>query len=232
MDRLRHAPVVVLATWIISAGTSIAGPVIGKIELPPAPERPAPTTRGFLDRVENPNKPVRPIDVGPYLLVVLENDTKPASPGQVTWELVGDSFGRPVLGVPAGAEVVIKNVSKTARTLGAAEDRKIVPNEPINPTGSKAFRVGEPHVYTISDKDAPHLRGKLVVVNTPYVSNVEVTNNVGRFELADVPEGTYKLRIFYKDNWLDRPDDTVTVGAKAKGKTEVNVKVTALATKK
>ncbi|MBS1120153.1 MAG: hypothetical protein H6Q90_2381 [Deltaproteobacteria bacterium] len=221
----------VVTTWALT-GTSVASPVVGKIELPPPPDRPVATTKGFLDRVENPNKPVRPVDVGPYLLVVLENDTKPASPGQVTWELVGDSFNRPVIGVPVGAEVVIKNVSKTARTLAAAEDPKVVPAEPINPTGSKAFRVGQPNVYTVSDKDAPHLKGKLVVVNTSYVSNVEVTNNVGRFELADVPEGTYKVRIFYRDNWLDRPDDTVTVPAKAKVKTEVNVKVISLATKK
>ena len=35
----------------------------------------------------------------------------------------------------------------------------------------------------------------LVVVTSPYVANVD---DSGKFELADVPEGNYKLRIFYK----------------------------------
>ena len=61
------------------------------------------------------------------------------------------------------------------------------------------------------------------MVPTPYIAYVEVAGTTGKFQI-DVPEGTYKLRIFYKDNWIDRPDETVTVPAK-KGKNEVNVSV-------
>ncbi len=226
-DPRRAAFLVVIASSAVSA-TGLANGVVGRIELPPAENRPLTATKGFLDRAENPNKRVRLLDVGPYMLVVLESETKPAPPGQVVWELVGESFARPVIGVPTGSEVVIKNLSHTARTLVAAEDPKLIPGGPINPTGPKAFRVTEARVYTVGDKEAPHLSGKVVVVNTPYVANVEVTNGVGRFELAEVPEGTYKLRVFYKDGWVARPDETVNVPAKSKAKTEITVKIATL----
>jgi len=212
---------VVVFASVAVPGELVAGPVLGKLELPPLPERPPLAAKGFLDRVENPLAPARPVAVTPFMIVALEGAEKPGSPGQVSWDLVGESFSRPVMGAPVGAEVVIKNTSKTARTLAAAEDKGLVPAGPINPTGPKSFRVTEAKIYTIADADAPHVRGKLVVVNTPFVSAVD---DAGKFEFSDVPPGDYKLKVFYKDAWLDMSTD-VTVGAK--GKTEVNPKVPA-----
>ncbi|MBS1124872.1 MAG: hypothetical protein H6Q90_7100 [Deltaproteobacteria bacterium] len=213
-----------LAVVVFGSLTSLAnaGTVSGKLELPPAPERPPAATRGFLDRVENPLAPARAVPMTAEMIVVLEG-AKPSSPGQVNWELVGESFGRRVLGAPVGAEIIIKNVSRTARTLVAAEDQKLIPSGPVNPTGSKSFRPAEAgKVYTVGDKDAPHLRGVLVIVDSPYVTNVD---DSGKFEIDNVAEGSYKLRVFYKNAWLDGTTD-VTVGPK--GKTEVNPKVPAL----
>ncbi|MBA2538627.1 MAG: hypothetical protein H0V17_03255 [Deltaproteobacteria bacterium] len=203
-----------------------ANPVHGKIELPTAPERPPPTVKGFVDRVENPKKPIQGVPVTPLLLVALEKDgdtAKPESPGQVKWDLVGDSFAKPVIGAPAGAQVVIRNTSNTARTLVALEDPKLIQTGLINPKiGERSFNTTEPKIYTITDKDAPHLIGRVVVVNTPYVANVDAA---GKFEL-DVPEGSYKLRVFFKDHWLAQTE-TVTVAAK--GKTEPTIKIASLA---
>jgi hypothetical protein len=206
-----------------SIGMAIAGPVSGKLDLPPPPDRPPPATKGFLDRVENPLAPAKPVPVTPWMVVVLEGDAKPSSPGQVTWELPGESFVRPVMGAPAGAEVVIKNTSRTARTLAAAEDAKLIQAGPINPTGTKSFRVPEGgKVYSIADADAPHLRGKLVVTASPYVA---IVDDAGKFDFGEVAEGNYKLKVFYKDGWLEGATD-VNVGNK--GKVEVNPKVPAL----
>jgi hypothetical protein len=58
-------------------------------------------------------------------------------------------------------------------------------------------------------------------VSSPFVSNVDES---GKFEFDDVPEGAYKLRIFYKDAWLDATTD---VNVDKKGKTEVSAKVPA-----
>jgi hypothetical protein len=212
----------------------LAGTVVGKLELPPPPERPPVVAKGFLDRVENPLAEVRKVNLAPYLVVALEpatpRDRPEAAPSQITWDLVGESFARPVIGVPVGAEVVIRNVTSSARTLAAAEDAQLLVG-PLNPTGTKSFRAKEPAVYTIADKEAPHLRGRIVVVATRHVAAVD---DAGRFELADVPEGSYKLRVFFADPgarvgaWLPVAQDVV-VGAKAKAaRPEVTVKLPAL----
>lgn len=194
----------------------------GKLDLPPPPDRPPPTTKGFLERVENPLAPPRQVNVTQYMVVALEGGKEGAAPPQVNWDLVGESFSRPVIAARVGSEVVIKNVSKTARTLEAAEDPKLIPSGPINPTGPKSFRIAEAKVYTIGDKDAPHLKGKVVGVNAPFVAHVD---DSGKFDFGDVPEGSYKLKVFYKDAWLDTVTD---VAVSAKGKTEVNPKVPSL----
>jgi hypothetical protein len=208
---------------VLAVGDASANTVTGKLELPPAPERGPVTQKGFLDRVDNSLAPVKGANVTQQMIVVLEQEGgKVESPAAVTWDLAGESFSRPVIGAPVGAEVVIKNTSKAARNLVATEDPKLIPAGPINPTGPKSFRPTEPKVYTIGDADAPHLRGTLVVVNTNHVANVDAS---GRFDFGDVPEGAYKLRVFYKSSWIEMPDTAVNVGSK--GKTEVSVKVPA-----
>jgi hypothetical protein len=220
---------VVVGSCVGLCGVARAGSVAGKLELAPPPDRPPVATKGFLDRVDNPLAPVKPLNLAPALVVVLEGDEKPTSGGlQITWELAGDSFARSVLAVPVGAEVVIKNTSRTARMLVAAEDPKLIPGGPINAGGPKSFRPSEAKTYTVGDSAAPHLKGKLVVVDTKYVATVD---DAGKFEISDVPAGAYKLRVYLfspaigKDGWLDLPETTVTVPAK--GKVESTAKLPA-----
>ena len=201
-----------------------AGNVVGKLDLPKLARPPAPV-KGFLDRMETPLADIKPWVPTNQIVVVLEGDEKPVSPPQVVIELLGETFSKKVVAAPAGAEVVIKNVSKAARTLVAAEDPKLIPQGPINPTGPKSFRATEVgKVYTIGDKDAPHLKLRIVVVNTQYVA---YPDDSGKFEIANVPAGSYKLKIWYQDKWIAREDETVTVAAK--GKTDVNPKIPATA---
>lgn len=209
---------------LLFAASARAGTVTGKVDLPSTalPRQPV-QMKGFLDRVENPLAPVKPVSPTTRMVVVLEGDEKPVSPPQVVIELLGETFSKKVVAAPAGAEVVIKNVSKTARTLVAAEDAKLIPQGPINPTGPKSFRVNDVgKVYSIGDKDAPHLKLKVVVVNTQYVAYPDEN---GKFEIDSVPPGSYKVKVWYQDNWLTRDDETVNVSAK--GKTDVNPKIPA-----
>jgi len=214
-----------------------AGTVVGKLELPAAPERAPVAAKGFLDRVENPLADIKKVNVAPYLVVALEGEGRSggAAP-EVSWDLVGESFARPVVAVPVGAEVVIKNQTKISRTIGAAEDPKLIVG-PLNPTGTKSFRAAQPAVYTITDKDAPHLRGKVVVVPTLHVAAVD---DSGRFEIPDVPDGNYKLRVFYydpaaearggKSDWLPFTSDVTVVTRGRVNRTEVNARLPALPT--
>jgi hypothetical protein len=131
-----------------------------------------------------------------------------------------------VLAVPVGTEVVIRNTSRTAHILAAAEDPKLVPSGPINLGGPHSFRVTAPGIYTVGDTQTPYLKGKLVVTDARYTAAVDEN---GKFDIADIAPGTYKLRIYYfhlptgKDGWIDRTDDTVTIPAK--GKAEITAKV-------
>jgi len=220
----------VIATLVGPAG---AGTVAGKLELPPAPERGAPLSKGFLDRTENPLAEIKKLNIAPYFIVALEGDSKPIAPAEVIWDLVGESFARPVIAVPVGAEVVIRNQTRVSRTIGAAEDKKLIVG-PLNPKGSKSFRATEPAIYTVGDSDAPHLRGKIVVVATPYVAAID---DAGRFELPNVADGNYKLRVFYyspgaeahgrKSDWVFTTD--VTVATKGRpNRVEVNAKLPAI----
>ena len=46
-----------------------AGTVVGKLELPPAPERGPVIAKGFIDRVENPLADIKKPNLAPYLVV-------------------------------------------------------------------------------------------------------------------------------------------------------------------
>ena len=224
----------------VLASTGRAGTVVGKLELPPAPERGPVIARGFVDRVENPLAEIKKPNLAPYLVVTLEpsegGQRPDTAPAQVSWDLVGESFARPVIAVPVGAAVVIKNQTRTPRTIAAAEDPKLISGS-LNPTESKSFRATQPAIYTIGDRDAPYLKGKIVVVASPHVASLD---DSGRFEMTDVPDGSYKLRVFYYDpiaeahgqrsDWLAFTTD-VTVAPKGKSnRTEVNSKLPALST--
>lgn len=221
----------ILGSIAALAGPVQAGTVVGKLELPPPPERGPVIARGFVDRIENPLADIRKPGLAPYLVVTLEGDDRSdTAPAQVNWDVVGESFVRPVVAVPVGAEVVIRNQTKVARNLVAAEDPKLIAG-PLDPTKTRSFRAAQPAIYTIADKDAPHLRGKIVVVATPHVAAVD---DSGRFEITDVPDGSYKLRVFYYDplgeargkpsGWLLTTD--VMVAPKGRStRTEVNAKL-------
>ena len=175
--------------WQARPAASARAPTSGDEGLPRAGREPARTVRGRCCW-------------GPQMIVALEGAAEADVAGQVTWELVGESFARPVIGAPVGAEVVIKNVSKTARTLVAAEDAKLIPAGPINPTGPKSFRVDRRRkVYTIGDKDAPHLKGNVVVVDAPFVATVDEAGQVrvrrragGQLQVADLLPGRLARR--------------------------------------
>ena len=121
---------------------------------------------------------------------------------------------------------MIKNSSKTAHTLVAKEDPKLDAAGPDQPDGPEVVprdRSGQ----GLHDQrpDAPYLRRQARRRRTRSSSRTPTT--AGKFEIADIPAGAYKVKIWYRDGWLERPDDSVTVNAK--GKTELNPKITALA---
>lgn len=221
--QLRAVAVAVLAIGLTAPAT--AGPVSGKLELPPrGPDRPPVRGKAFVDRTPNPLAPVRPVDPLPSIVVVLEpaptTQFVPPPPAAVTWDLLGESFARPVLPVRVGGEVLLRNKGRTSPVLVATGKPDLLARKPLNPTAEVLFIPGkEPGAVELVDASGPHLRGRIVVLQSPYFA---VPNARGEFELADVPPGDWTVRVWYDGGWVDRPDDKISVGTR---RTEVNPKL-------
>ena len=158
---------------------------------------------------------------------MLEGEAKPAAAPQITWELAGESFLHPVIAAPAGAEISIKNTSRTARARSPLffEDAKLIPSGPINPGGPRSFRVLEAGKAVYNVQLTPIRRTCTARSSSSARRTPRHVDDSGNFELADVPPGEYKARVFYRDGWIERVDDTVTVTAK--GKVDINPKIPA-----
>lgn len=213
-----HPRALVAIALVAVAVPADAGPIEGKLTLPPggAP-RPPVRSKGFLDPIDNPHLPVRAPSPFPQMAVVLEGGT-PAPPAvppvQVAWDVLGDSFARPLLAVRIGTEIKITNRGHGTPILGALGQPSLIAKKPLNPSGEIVFNVGtEPRVIEIVDETSPHLRGRLLVTASTQLAMPDAT---GKFAFPDVPPGPWTLRVFYAGNatgWVDRTDDKLTVGA-------------------
>jgi hypothetical protein len=215
-----------------------AGALVGRVDAPELPERPPPQQPGFLDRIENPIAPLHKPDARRYIVIVLEGDEKPAAPAAVPWELSTESFVRPVIAAPAGADITIRNVTKQLHRIvvrDGGKDTKLVDASQMSENDARTFKPTEVgKVYTVVDPDSPHVRGTVVVVNSSFIG---YANDDGRYEIGDVPDGSYKVRVYAslpatlvpggRNGWieLDAANATVTVGKK--GKTTLDLKLPA-----
>lgn len=222
---LRSLRVAVVAVVSLLTAPAVAGTVSGKLELPPrGPDRPPMRGKAFVDRTPNPLAPVRPVDPLPSIIIMLEpaptTTFPPPPPAAVIWDLLGESFARPVFPVRAGGEVLIRNKGRSSPVLVAVGKPDVLVKKPLNPTAEVLFIPGkEPGAIELRDERAPHLRGRIVVLASPYFT---VPDGKGEFEIKDVPEGEWMVRVWFDDGWIERPDDKITVGSK---RTEINPKL-------
>lgn len=211
-----HAPTIVTLALLAAAAPAEAGPIDGKVVLPPAGvSRPPVHSRGFLEPIDNPHLPVKPYDPTPSMVVVLEGGpaTPPTVPApQVAWDLLGDSFARPVIAVRVGTELKITNRGHGTPILTVVGQPELIAQKPFNPSGEITFNVGtEPRVLEIVDQTTPHLRGRVLVTTA---TQLALPDAGGKFMFADVPPGPWTLRVFYGSGWIDRADDKLTVDAR------------------
>lgn len=223
---LRSLRVAVFALGLLApAGSAAAGTVSGKLELPAkGPDRPPMRGKAFVERTPNPLAPVRPVDPLPSMIVMLEpaptTTFTPPPPSAVIWDLLGESFARPVFAVRVGGELLIRNKGRSAPVLVARGKPDLLIKKPLNPTAEVLFIPGkEPGAVDIVDEASPHLRGRIVVLASPYFATPDARGN---FEIPNVPEGDWTVRVWFDDGWVDRPDDKISVGSK---RTEVNPKL-------
>ena len=185
---------------------SNAGTVSGVVRRSPSGYGPpVAQTQGFVERRRTPLKKPDSFDPFPYLIVVMEGapsakrTSVPREP--VSWKLIGASFAVPLLPIRVGREVEIRNVGRSSPQLRSPEEPDLLPPGPINPNGVRPFVLKEPYrSLRIRSHHAAHIFGRVVAFPHPYFSRV---NRDGGFEIPNVPAGTWKLRVWYQDGWLD-----------------------------
>jgi hypothetical protein len=226
-------PAALLFVGAIVAPIASAGTVAGKLELPPSLADLPILGRGFLPRLDNPHLPVRTIDPRPAMVVVLESSAAVAvKPATVPWDLLGDSFARPVLAAHVGDAIEIRNQGHSAPILVATGQPALLPKKPLNPTDRVAFSPTGAGLIEIVDESTPHLRGRVLMLERGRFAYVDSS---GRFEFPDVEPGDWTVRVYYAPRnlagpgqpattagWIDRVDDSITVGSK---KSELVVKL-------
>lgn len=235
--RMRAAALAALAAlWLAPATPAWAaedgGTVTGVVALP-APDRrgePPVLNEGFVPRARNPLKAPRAFDPLPWVVVVLDGgdvDPADAAPPKtpVRYDVVGESFEVPLLPVVTGAKVEIKNVGKGSPRVYSPQESELLPGDPINPKGVRTSEaIAEPHrLIELRDHDSAHLRGHLVAFHHAYFA---LPDDSGRFEIAGVPAGTWTVKIWYRDGWIELPQK-VTVSVSRRGARSVKVELPA-----
>jgi len=177
---------------------------------------------GFVRRARNALKAPRPFDPTPYLVVVLEGGTPAPEdaeppPQMPRYTIIGESFDVPVLPVVAGSAVEIKNSGKGSPRLYSPDMADLVPGDPVSPKGErktkKLDKAGTS--FEIRDRESAHLTGRIAVFPHRYFARV---GKDGKFEIKGVAPGTWKVRVWYVDGWVEMPAETVDVVAKKEAK--------------
>jgi hypothetical protein len=213
MAALRSRTAAAALGLVLALTATAHADVTGKVSLTGTAGKPPLRGRAFLDRTENPYTGGKMLDPMPYLVVVLTGDSVPAPPAppQVKWKLLGESFERPLLPVPSGAEVVIQNEGKRAPTLFVEGSPDVLPRTPLNPRGERAFKAGAAGtLHVLKDEDTAHLTGAVLALPSTYFA---VPSKDGKYTIDgdNLPDGEYTLRVWYRTGWLEGADTKINV---------------------
>ncbi|MGD8863708.1 MAG: hypothetical protein PVI30_27075 [Myxococcales bacterium] len=157
--------------------------------------------RAFNWELENGFKQVQPdrIDAARELAVVLLGEGDPQALDRVEVPFIGGSLLPTTIVVRPGTTVVFRNEDEIAHELYADGLDKLSP-EAISPRGRRSVNLEQAGSWPLRDKLVTHVRGHLHVL--PDLVAVGQVDGGGRFSFANVPPGTYTLKVFHGSHEL------------------------------
>lgn len=212
------APAAAILAPVTAHAVENGGTVVGQIALDEKRGDPPVRSAGFVPRTRNALRPPRPFDPTPHLVVVLEGGTVAPEDAEppglaVKYNIIGESFDAPVLPVVVGSVVEIQNQARNSPRLYCPTTDGLVPGDPINPKGERKTKKLDKaeQSFEIRDRESAHLSGRIVAFPHRYFARVKPD---GKFEITGVPAGSWKVKVWYVDGYLETPVETVQVDAK------------------
>jgi plastocyanin len=133
------------------------------------------------------------VATGPHVAVWLEGGP-PAAPRRASLEEVWVSFVPKVQVLPVGSTLVLANHDDESHTVHALLGNRTLFNLATVPKGTtQEVRLDQPGVVTFICDLHREMRAYVLVAAASFAT---VTDASGRFELANVPKGHYRVRIW------------------------------------
>ena len=192
-----------------------AGEVTGNLALPDNLGKPPQRSTGFVPRVSNPLKTARSYDPRPQMVVILAGDipaeAKAAPKRPVEISLLGESFEKRFVAVASGSRVLLRNNGRGKPRLYSPSHSDLFSDSgPVSRKGRREVQIkGEFKVFKVGDRDSVHL--ELGILSVPHTLFATVGSG-GTFKIPNVPPGKYRVRVWFKDGWLDKAEGSVQVG--------------------
>lgn len=165
-------------------------------------------------RKANPIMPTAAYDPRDEMVVVLRGDipdeakTPPTQPA--IYQLVGESFEKPLFAVQVGRTVRLVNKGRDSPNLRSKQIASVAKScSPLNPDVNCDFKLSKNlEVVDIRAQGNPHLHGRVVGFKHSLFAQVD---KAGNYKIENVPPGEWKVRIWYDGRWLGEAEKPVKV---------------------
>jgi hypothetical protein len=179
------------------------------------PENPPAPPLGYVHTV-NGVLPIAPPLHDPRLdaVLVLEPSevgrlVPPLSTAPVEVRIYGGRALPEIITAAPSGQVIFRNDDRRPLTLQCPQARELFPSAALPPAATLGIKPPSPGQFELHSFEYPHLRATLLV--TPGAATRLAWSSYGQVGVAqlDVPEGTYKARLFFLHRYVAAQDVTV-----------------------